>query len=197
MKKWTIALCVLMICMLLAACGGTGQGNHKNHNMDSGKKSEGASSMTKAKPVTVELMDAKGKKAGKATLEQAAEGVKVNVESTGLTPGEHGIHFHEKGVCEAPKFESAGKHFNPTSKMHGFKNPKGPHVGDLKNIKADSSGKATGDLMSSLVTLQEGKSNSLLKEGGTALVVHAKADDYKTDPTGNSGDRVLCGVIKK
>ncbi|UZJ79965.1 superoxide dismutase family protein [Fictibacillus sp. KU28468] len=197
MKKWTIALCVFMICMLLAACGGTGQGNHKTHNMDSGKKSEGASSMTKAKPVTVELLDAKGKKAGKATLEQAAEGVKVNVEATGLTPGEHGIHFHEKGVCEAPKFESAGKHFNPTSKMHGFKNPKGPHVGDLKNIKADSSGKATGDLMSSLVTLQEGKSNSLLKEGGTALVVHAKADDYKTDPTGNSGDRVLCGVIRK
>ncbi|MCQ6264121.1 superoxide dismutase family protein [Fictibacillus sp. WQ 8-8] len=197
MKKWTIALCVLMICMLLAACGGTGQGNHKNHNMNSEKKSEGASSMAKTKPVTVELMDAKGKKAGTATLEQAAEGVKVNVEATGLTPGEHGIHFHEKGVCEAPKFESAGKHFNPTSKMHGFKNPKGPHVGDLKNIKADSSGKATGDLMSSLVTLQEGKSNSLLKEGGTALVVHAKADDYKTDPTGNSGDRVLCGVIKK
>lgn len=197
MKKWTLAILVLMLCAVLAACGGNKKEDHKNHDMGDNKKSEDTSSMVKTKPITVELMDAKGKKAGTAKLEQAAEGVKVKVEATGLSKGEHGIHFHEMGVCEGPKFESAGKHFNVTSKMHGFDNPKGPHVGDLKNIKADSSGKATGDLMSSLVTLEEGEKNSLLKEGGTALVVHAGPDDYKTDPSGNSGDRVLCGVIKK
>ncbi|MDN4525592.1 superoxide dismutase family protein [Fictibacillus fluitans] len=192
MRKWAKGVGILTLGILLSACG-----SNNNNDMESEQKSEGASSMSKSSPVTVQLMDSKGKQAGTATLEQAAEGVKVKVEAKGLTPGKHGIHFHENGVCEVPIFESAGKHFNTMKKQHGFENPKGPHVGDLKNITADQSGKASGDLMSSLVTLQEGKDNSLLKEGGTALVVHAQADDYKTDPSGNSGDRILCGVIKK
>ncbi|SDM96633.1 superoxide dismutase, Cu-Zn family [Fictibacillus solisalsi] len=190
MKKWARSVGILSLGILLSACS-------SNNNMKSDPKSEGASSMSKSSPITVQLMNSHGQKAGIATLEQAAEGVKVKVEAKGLAPGKHGIHFHENGVCEVPKFESAGKHFNTTKKLHGFENPKGPHVGDLKNITADQSGNASADLMSSLVTLQEGKDNSLLKEGGTALVVHAQADDYKTDPSGNSGDRILCGVIKK
>ncbi|KSU83336.1 MULTISPECIES: superoxide dismutase family protein [Fictibacillus] len=191
MKKWAKGVGILTLGILLSAC------SSNNNNMKSDPKSEGASSMSKSSPITVQLMNSHGQKAGTATLEQAAEGVKVKVEAKGLTPGKHGIHFHENGVCEVPKFESAGKHFNTTNKQHGFENPKGPHVGDLKNIMADQSGNASADLMSSFVTLQEGKDNSLLKEGGTALVVHAQEDDYKTDPTGNSGDRILCGVIKK
>ncbi|EIT87133.1 superoxide dismutase copper/zinc binding protein [Fictibacillus macauensis ZFHKF-1] len=186
MKKMNMALLCASVSVALAGCG-----SQEDH------KSKDATSMKDIKPMTVDIVDAKGKKAGSAHLKQVAEGVQVKLHAKGLIPGQHGVHFHEMGVCEAPKFESAGKHFNTTHKQHGFDNPKGPHVGDLQNISANENGDAKGDFIATMVTLAPGKSNSLVKKGGTSLVIHANADDYKTDPSGNSGDRMMCGVIKE
>jgi superoxide dismutase, Cu-Zn family len=194
LKKIVTIMLLLMLVVVLAACGNNNKDEHENHDME---ESQAASSKVKGGSYIVNLIDTKGKKAGEATLTQTADGVKVEVNATGLKPGEHGIHFHEKAICTPPDFKSAEAHFNPTEKKHGFLNPKGPHKGDMHNIKADESGVVQDEVLSNLVTLSEGKSNSLFANSGTALVIHDKPDDYKTDPAGNSGDRVLCGVIKK
>ncbi len=151
----------------------------------------------KSKSVTAkaELVDAEGKPIGRATLEQASDGVKVSLEARGLTPGAHGIHFHETGNCTGPDFKSAGAHFNPTSKSHGLTHPEGHHTGDLPNLTALEDGTVKTEFVAKGATLKPGKT-SLLKQGGTALVIHAKADDGKTQPSGDSGDRVACGVVK-
>ncbi|MCW5848888.1 MAG: superoxide dismutase family protein [Anaerolineae bacterium] len=146
---------------------------------------------------TTELKNASGQVVGSATLTQQASGVQVRVQVSGLDAGQHGIHLHTVGKCEGPDFASAGGHFNPLAKKHGHDNPEGPHAGDLGNppnitISADRTGALTAT--SSLVTLAEGV-NSLLDADGSALVIHAGLDDNKTDPAGNSGARVACGVI--
>ncbi|MBO7742613.1 superoxide dismutase family protein [Paenibacillus sp. MWE-103] len=151
---------------------------------------------TQSQTVTVKIIDAKGESIGSATLMQKDDQVLVRVEASKLTPGEHGLHFHETGKCEAPAFTSAGAHFNPAARMHGFNNPKGFHNGDLPNLKVDAAGNAKAEFETKVVTLAKGQPNSLLKDGGTALVIHDKADDYVTDPSGNSGDRIACGVIQ-
>lgn len=145
---------------------------------------------------TVKLINAKGEQIGSALLTQKNDAVLVRVEASKLTPGDHGLHFHETGKCEAPDFKSAGAHFNPATRMHGFNNPKGFHNGDLPNLKVDADGNAKAEFETKVVTLQKGQPNSLMKDGGTALVIHDKADDYATDPSGNSGDRIACGVIQ-
>lgn len=146
--------------------------------------------------IIVSIVNTNGEAIGKAVLTEQAGKVLIHVEAEKLSPGVHGIHIHEKGLCEPPKFTSAGAHFNPTSKEHGFDNPKGFHLGDLPNITVGADGKVAADITSAVITLQPGKPNSIVRPGGTALVIHAAADDYKTDPAGNSGDRVACGVIK-
>lgn len=143
----------------------------------------------------VELKDAQGKVVGQAIIWDDGPGVKLDLKLHDLTPGEHGVHFHQVPKCEAPDFKSAGGHFNPEAKKHGFDSPDGHHAGDMKNFTVDSSGKADAHLEDADVTLKDGP-HSLLTNGA-AIVVHAKADDYKTDPSGNSGDRVACGVITK
>jgi superoxide dismutase, Cu-Zn family len=193
LKKIINIMLFMMLVIVLASCGNKNEDEHKNHDME---ESQAASSKVKGGSYIVNLVDTKGKKAGEAKLTQTAEGVSVQVNATGIKPGEHGIHFHEKAICTPPDFKSAGAHFNPKEKKHGFLNPKGPHVGDLHNVTADESGVVHGEVLSAMVTLSEGKPNSLFFDGGTALVIHDKADDYKTDPAGDSGDRVLCGVIK-
>jgi superoxide dismutase, Cu-Zn family len=140
------------------------------------------------------ITDAQGKKVAVAALSAVKGGVRIVVTVDGLMPGMHGIHIHTIGKCEGPAFASAGGHLNPTMKMHGKDNPMGPHAGDLLNITVDAKGKAKATLMASGVTLGPG-ANSLFHDGGTALVIHATADDYKTDPAGNSGARIGCGVI--
>lgn len=145
---------------------------------------------------TIDIMNSKGSKVGMAKLTQTHEGVKFVVEVSGLTPGKHGIHVHETGVCQAPDFKTAGEHFNPTHKKHGFNNPEGPHAGDMPNLEVGSDGKGRMEYVDARVTLEKDKANSLLKPGGTALVIHEKEDDYKTDPAGNSGNRIACGVIQ-
>jgi Cu-Zn family superoxide dismutase len=143
----------------------------------------------------VELKDAQGKAVGDIILWDQGPGVALELKLHDLTPGEHAIHFHQVPKCEAPDFKSAGGHFNPDGKKHGFDSPDGHHAGDMKNFTVGADGKVTVRLENREVTLKAGP-HSLLSNGA-AIVVHAKADDYKTDPSGSSGDRVACGVITK
>jgi superoxide dismutase, Cu-Zn family len=145
----------------------------------------------------VELKDAQGKSVGTASLWQQGPGVGLELHLHDLPPGKHAIHFHQNPKCDAPDFKSAGPHFNPEGKKHGLENPEGHHAGDMQNFTVDANGKANGlRLQDNDVTLGDGP-HSLFSNGGTAIVIHAKADDMKTDPSGNSGDRIACGVITK
>jgi len=143
----------------------------------------------------VELKDGQGKSVGDIVIWDQGSGVALQLALHDLTPGEHGIHFHQVPKCEGPDFKSAGGHFNPEAKKHGFDSPDGHHAGDMKNFTVGLDGKAKMKLEDGEVTLKDGP-HSLLTNGA-AIVVHAKADDYKTDPSGNSGDRVACGVFTK
>ncbi len=143
-----------------------------------------------------EIYNSEGQKVGRAVFFDASPGVRIIVEVLGIPAGNHGIHIHEVGLCERPDFKSAGAHFNPTSKKHGFQNKSGPHGGDLPNLKVED-GSLAGRLEFTLpdVNLGNGK-NSLLKENGTSIVIHASYDDEISDPAGNSGARIACGVIQ-
>ena len=150
------------------------------------------------KSVHANIANAQGAQIGTAKITATPTGVKVAVNVSQLTPGEHGIHIHNAGKCEAPAFTSAGGHYNPTNAHHGIHNAQEPrpHVGDLANLVVDQSGKAKASFMVEGATLGDG-ANSLFHEGGTSLVIHAKTDDLMSDPSGSSGDRVACGVIEK
>lgn len=143
-----------------------------------------------------EIVDAQGEKIGTARIQPSGSGVQISVQVSQLTPGVHGIHIHSVGKCEGPTFASAGPHLNPASKQHGKDNPKGPHAGDLLNITVNADGTVSAVLDATEATLADGP-NSVFHEGGTALVIHAGVDDYKTDPAGNSGARIACGVIQR
>ncbi len=149
-----------------------------------------------AEKAEVEFVDAQGNKIGKATLSQEEQGVRLSIDVSDLKPGSHGIHIHSVGKCEPPDFKSAGSHFNPSSKKHGLKSKEGPHVGDLPNLIVAEDGKSKTEWILQNASLTEGP-DSLLKPEGTAIVIHESADDEQTDPAGNSGARVACGVIAK
>ena len=146
-------------------------------------------------PLKVELKNPKGESVGVATItEKKGAGVQIAVDVKGLPAGEHAIHFHMTPKCEGPDFTSAGGHFNPTAKKHGTQNPEGPHAGDMPNFTVAANGTAKTTVSNANVTLGTG-ANSLVANGGTALMIHAAADDMKSDPAGNAGARIACGVV--
>ncbi len=144
----------------------------------------------------VDLKDAKGNAVGMAMISPAkGGGVSIDLDVHGLPPGEHAIHFHAVPKCEAP-FTTAGGHFNPGAKQHGMQNPAGSHAGDMPNFTVDAKGNAKTTIVNKNVTMGA-EPNSIYANGGTALMIHAAADDMKTDPSGNAGDRIVCGAITK
>lgn len=158
------------------------------------KAGAGMAARQAAPTATAELVDAQGHKVGTAQLSEVQGGVRIVLEASNLPPGVHGFHVHGTGKCEGPDFKSAGGHFNPDGKQHGFHNPEGPHAGDLPNLVVDEHGTAKADFVAPMLTLSPGK-YSLLDADGSALMIHASADDYVSNPAGNAGPRLACGPI--
>jgi Cu-Zn family superoxide dismutase len=166
-------LCVTMLVILTAAC---------------------SMSTEQASQATAELKDKDGKAIGVATFRESSGGVTVDLNVKGLTPGLHAVHVHAVGKCEAPAFTSAGGHFNPAQKKHGYKSPEGAHAGDLPNMLVAKDGTGRFESFTDGMTLKPG-ATSVFDKDGSALVIHAGVDDNVTDPTGNAGDRAACGII--
>lgn len=140
---------------------------------------------------TAPMRTPEGADAGRATAREVAGGVRFTVDATGLPPGTHAVHVHTAGRCDLPAFESAGPHWNPTNMKHGTNNPQGPHMGDLPNMTVGSDGRGT-----LAMTMQGATMAGLLDADGAAMIVHANPDDLVTDPSGNSGGRITCGVFQ-
>lgn len=149
---------------------------------------------TPVQSVRVMMQNAAGGTIGEAHLRHTERGVLVSLDLANAPSGTHALHIHEVGRCDRPDFESAGNHFNPTDAQHGFLNPAGPHAGDLPNLHVPESGRLRIETMVDRISLVRGRSG-LFDADGSSLVMHTFADDYRTDPSGNSGSRIACGVI--
>ena len=182
MKRITIGAAAAAL--LLAGCAG----NERDEGPLAGVPL-GASS------ASADITDAGGKVVARATAEEAGEGVRVRIEAEGMAPGAYGAHVHTTGRCEGPAFASAGPHWNPTGMQHGKDNPAGMHRGDLPNLLVGTDGRGSFEY-TVLGSAIGGVSNAMLDADGAAVVIHQRADDYRTDPSGNSGDRIACGVLR-
>ncbi len=193
-----IAPSVLAIALAAGAASAQQHAGHAGHTPD---QHASHMSMMRAAPgqtSQVAIINGQGADIGKATLTQGSTGLLIKVEATGLTPGWHGIHIHATGQCAAP-FTSAGAHINhgDPKKPHGLLNAEGPDDGDLPNVFADASGAVNAEVFTSHARLsQNGPGQWLLDADGSALVIHANADDHSSQPIGGAGDRVACAVIK-
>ena len=145
-------------------------------------------------PRSVAFTGGDGTLLGSVMVSEVPGGLVLNVNGVAMPAGVHGIHLHETGLCDGPKFDSAGKHWNPAGKQHGRDNPAGAHAGDLANLTVAADGGAKVSIPIAGAKLASG-AMMLADADGTALVIHAKADDYKTDPSGDSGDRIACAVL--
>jgi superoxide dismutase, Cu-Zn family len=155
-----------------------------------------SAAMHKNKGLEVDFKTSDGQDAGSALLTPAGNGVKVKLDLKGLPEGEHAIHVHVSAKCDGPDFKTAGGHLNPDSKEHGTKNPKGPHAGDMPmNLQVMADGTDHVSFVTQSISLKKDAKNSVFANGGTAFIIHEKADDMMTDPTGNAGGRIACGVI--
>jgi Cu-Zn family superoxide dismutase len=150
----------------------------------------------KDKALVVPLKTSTGEDAGTATFKQGKKDLTIKLDLKNLPFGDHAVHIHAKPMCEAPDFKSAGGHFNPDAKQHGLQNPMGHHNGDLpQNVSIGETHTGTATFKVNYLSMKEGSPNNILANGGTSIMVHEKADDMKTDPTGNAGNRIACGVI--
>lgn len=155
-----------------------------------------AASGAQAQSASATLMDASGKEIGKAQLTQTPAGVLLSVHATGIPAGEHAFHVHQTGRCEGNEgFKSAGGHF-ALDHQHGYHVEGGPHPGDMPNVTVHDDGVFTVEVMNTMVSLESRGSGYLLDQDGAALVIHAAADDYRSQPSGDAGDRIACGVIE-
>ncbi|PPA71025.1 superoxide dismutase family protein [Jeotgalibacillus proteolyticus] len=212
MKKsiYLFMFLVLTMGLILAACGndeesqeGSDTSNEETTDRDTDTEDEadiGEDRDTESEMpenLTVDLINEDEENVGTAELAESDEGVVITLNASGLPEGEFGFHFHENGQCDAPDFESAGDHFNPTDASHGTDHEDGPHAGDLPNLVVGEDGEVQEEITAEHVTLQTGEENSLLDDNGTSLVIHTEADDYETQPSGDAGDRMLCGVVSR
>lgn len=185
-RNWTTLpslAAALAVSTILAGCGVFGGGG-----------SQGPS--PRGSTARADLQTTSGESAGRATLTSTGDGVFITAQLRNLPQGMHAIHLHAVGRCDRPDFNSAGGHANSTDREHGFLDENGEHDGDLPNINIRSDGTAVADLYTTKVVL-EGGDNALLDDDGSALVIHSGIDDYRSDPSGNSGPRIACGVIRK
>jgi superoxide dismutase, Cu-Zn family len=143
-----------------------------------------------------DIKNAEGETIGTASLRATKDGVRLTINVNGLPEGLHAVHVHSMGKCEGPAFTSAGPHFNPMNKKHGLENPAGPHAGDLPDMYVEKNGAGRYEVLMDRITLGSGET-SIFDADGSAIVIHVTADDNVTDPTGNSGDRIACGVIMR
>ncbi|OMP67232.1 superoxide dismutase family protein [Domibacillus epiphyticus] len=205
MKRWPFFLFVFAIILLLGACSDAEETEISTEDADANTTTNALEESTEStdgqqsvgETATAELTNGSGEKIGTAELQQTDKGVLIRLQASDLTPGTHGFHIHETGKCEAPDFESAGGHFNPTDASHGFNHEEGPHAGDLPNIEVAEDGRVQEEVTAEHVTLEGGKNNSLFGSAGTAFVIHEKADDNQSQPSGNAGARIACGVISE
>ena len=189
MKRWMFLILTIALIGVLAACSG----NNEEYQGD--EEETETSGETGDSEVIVDLVDTNEEQVATATLTEGESGVNIALEGENLPPGEHGFHFHETGSCELPDFESAGGHYNPTDANHGMNDPDGPHAGDMENIEVSEDGTVDTEVTADMVTLEEGQDNTLFTEEGTALMIHSEADDYESQPSGDAGDRIACGVV--
>jgi Cu-Zn family superoxide dismutase len=196
MHRLTTAAALLVAASAITACNNDSNGTSATNAADAGN---GSGPVTEGP--SVPLVDSKGNIIGKVQGGDSDDGARLLIEARGLPPGSHGIHIHETGLCEPPDFKSAGGHWNPAGKQHGGDNPNGAHAGDLENMIVASDGSVRAEIIVPNAFIQKEGRNAgpgsfeIADADGAAVVIHVDPDDYRTDPSGNSGERIACAVL--